>query len=188
MTTQQPDDTLIARLRERAADAQRRVDDRPFGESTLLPPATLEQVAVSERILGVTFPTLLRRLYTEVANGGFGPGPGILGLRSDNPGSGTKRGRTVEDLRAKLLNLSAENPGWLWSPILVPIADHYGAYVTVDCSTEAGRVVEFDFEELGGESTDGSWSSSFTERAGSLRAWLLEWLDGPAPPTRVTPG
>ena len=36
--------------------------------------ATEQQVAEAERILGQRLPELLRRVYMEVANGGFGPG------------------------------------------------------------------------------------------------------------------
>jgi hypothetical protein len=48
---------------------------------TLPPPATLEAVADAEQIIGFPLPPLLRRLYLEVANGGFGPRDGILGVR-----------------------------------------------------------------------------------------------------------
>ncbi|SCF56517.1 SMI1/KNR4 family protein [Streptomyces sp. Ncost-T10-10d] len=45
------------------------------------PPATPEAVAEAEEVIGFLLPPLLRRLYIEVANGGFGPGEGILGVR-----------------------------------------------------------------------------------------------------------
>ncbi|MGW7607158.1 SMI1/KNR4 family protein [Streptomyces sp. NPDC054766] len=48
---------------------------------TLPPPATPEAVAEAEQIIGFPLPPLLRRLYLEVANGGFGPREGILGVR-----------------------------------------------------------------------------------------------------------
>lgn len=44
------------------------------------PPASLEQIAASEAVLGFALPPLLRRIYLEVANGGFGPGYGVLGV------------------------------------------------------------------------------------------------------------
>ncbi|MDX6329418.1 MAG: hypothetical protein QOI83_1801 [Streptomycetaceae bacterium] len=43
--------------------------------------ATPEAVAEAEEVIGFPLPPLLRRLYLEVANGGFGPDEGIL---SDN--------------------------------------------------------------------------------------------------------
>ncbi|MFJ8627873.1 hypothetical protein ACIRD3_34250 [Kitasatospora sp. NPDC093550] len=42
------------------------------------PPAPHEAVAEAERVIGFAFPPLLRRLYTEVSNGGFGPLDGVL--------------------------------------------------------------------------------------------------------------
>jgi hypothetical protein len=44
------------------------------------PPASVEVVAHFEAELGHSLPSLLRRLYLEVANGGFGPSYGVLGL------------------------------------------------------------------------------------------------------------
>lgn len=41
---------------------------------TLPAPARAAQVAEAEALLGFAIPPLLARLYTEVANGGFGPG------------------------------------------------------------------------------------------------------------------
>ncbi|MFF1452131.1 SMI1/KNR4 family protein [Streptomyces sp. NPDC058274] len=44
-------------------------------------PATQEAVTEAEESIGFPLPPLLRRLYLEVANGGFGPAEGILGVR-----------------------------------------------------------------------------------------------------------
>ncbi|MEW2510421.1 SMI1/KNR4 family protein [Streptomyces sp. NPDC046870] len=46
----------------------------------LAPPATPEAIAGAEEAIGFPLPPLLRRLYAEVANGGFGPNEGILGV------------------------------------------------------------------------------------------------------------
>ncbi|MEU9045637.1 MULTISPECIES: hypothetical protein [unclassified Kitasatospora] len=42
------------------------------------PPAPHEAVAEAEHVIGFACPPLLRRLYTEVSNGGFGPLDGVL--------------------------------------------------------------------------------------------------------------
>lgn len=44
------------------------------------PPATEEQVQATEEALGLPLLPLLRALYTQVANGGFGPACGITGV------------------------------------------------------------------------------------------------------------
>jgi hypothetical protein len=43
------------------------------------PPATETQILKTEQQLGFALPPLLRLLYTHIANGGFGPGYGIIG-------------------------------------------------------------------------------------------------------------
>jgi hypothetical protein len=43
-------------------------------------PVTEEALQETERRLGHELPTILRTVYTTVANGGFGPGYGLLGL------------------------------------------------------------------------------------------------------------
>lgn len=42
------------------------------------PPAPPKAIAEAERVIGFVFPELLRRLYSEVSNGGFGPVDGVL--------------------------------------------------------------------------------------------------------------
>lgn len=42
-------------------------------------PATKQQILETEQLLGFSLPPLLRLLYTQMANGGFGPGNGIIG-------------------------------------------------------------------------------------------------------------
>jgi hypothetical protein len=51
------------------------------------PPASVEAVEEAERVIRHSIPPLLRRLYLEVANGGFGPGFGVLGVRGGKPGA-----------------------------------------------------------------------------------------------------
>lgn len=51
----------------------------PRHPTLLYPPATNEQLQATEEALGFPLPALLRALYVQVANGGFGPGYGLLG-------------------------------------------------------------------------------------------------------------
>lgn len=53
-------------------------DPRRFGFE--FPPATEAQVHEREKRLGVALPPVLRSCYTELANGGFGPGAGLRSL------------------------------------------------------------------------------------------------------------
>ena len=71
-------DTLIQRIQTRGEDPELRIS---LGKSkSLFPPTTFETVAAAEVRLGFRLPPLLRRIYTEVANGGIGPGTGLVGL------------------------------------------------------------------------------------------------------------
>ncbi|HZS78523.1 MAG TPA: SMI1/KNR4 family protein [Ktedonobacteraceae bacterium] len=45
------------------------------------PPATEEQLQATEAALGLPLPPMLHALYSQVANGGFGPGFGITGAK-----------------------------------------------------------------------------------------------------------
>jgi SMI1 / KNR4 family (SUKH-1) len=46
------------------------------------PPATFEEIHELEEATGLKLPEELRRVYLEVGNGGFGPGGGLLSLKS----------------------------------------------------------------------------------------------------------
>src|SRR5262245_41797485 len=59
------------------------LDARAAGLIQRLPPlipVRREAVEAAEREFGYPFPALLRRLYLEVGNGGFGPGYGLFRL------------------------------------------------------------------------------------------------------------
>ncbi len=53
--------------------------------SLAFPPATEHQLRETEQELGFSLPPLLRLCYTQVANGGFGPGYGIIGVLGGFP-------------------------------------------------------------------------------------------------------
>jgi hypothetical protein len=56
--------------------------DHPQRYGFAYPPASEEQLLATEAALGFPLPPVLRAIYTEVANGGFGPGGGIQGALS----------------------------------------------------------------------------------------------------------
>ena len=75
-------DDLIRRIKARVADPMRAVDSaawvRPI--PTVAPPATAADVDAAEAAFGFPIPPLLRRLYTEVGNGKWGPNYGLNGV------------------------------------------------------------------------------------------------------------
>ena len=73
---------LLDALRKRAADPRRFIDMPELIEFRRFPPATHAQVDRASKQLGILIPAVLRTVYVEVANGGFGPGYGLLGVDS----------------------------------------------------------------------------------------------------------
>ena len=124
--------------------------------------ATIEAV---EAVLRLTLPTAMRRVYAEVADGGFGPGFGLLPLASVVKEYGTLRSPGMmprgREWPAGLLPVVSQDPGW-------------------DCIEAAtGRVVAWDPEELSERSSEARFRESFSDVAPSMEAWLAEWLDSP---------
>jgi hypothetical protein len=163
-------DELIASLRVRAADPERRTQlqaTRFFGlirrrGTGDLRPTTAEAVRAAEAELGVTFPPLLSRLYTEVADGGFGPGLGLLDL-----------GGVVR--QARRLRTGEELPrGRRWPASLLPLVRLDPGWTCVDAET--GRVVDWDPEDLTERASQARFDASFSERSPSLEAWLGRWV------------
>ena len=74
-------DSLILDL-QRAVWTQQGVEGSSRGRkgAAPFPPATSQQLERSETLLGFPLPDILRRIYLEVGNGGFGPQYGLLGI------------------------------------------------------------------------------------------------------------
>ncbi len=106
----------------------------------VLPVAPAEAVEEAESVIGYRLPPLLRRLYLELGNGGFGPGYGILGLRGGH-----------RDIRRTALDWYREAHGtpsshWYFLPAsLLPVC-HWGCaiYSFVDCSQPEGPMWGWD--------------------------------------------
>ncbi|MEU5530679.1 hypothetical protein ABZ744_27475 [Micromonospora chersina] len=134
-----------------AAEAVGAVDSLPP-----LEPACAEAVPEAERLLGHPLPPLLRRLYLEVANGGFGPG--VLGVA----------GGYTDDLeRTAVDRLDPREPSGLF-----PFA-YWGCaiYSYVDCSEPSAMMWGFD-------PNSGLAERSFFPEGISLTEWLSRWLEG----------
>ncbi|MFI7034418.1 SMI1/KNR4 family protein [Microbispora rosea] len=69
--------------------------------------ASSEAVAEAEEAIGYPLPSLLRRLYLEVGNGGFGPHGGIIGVR----GYDFWKSDIFEDITESALAFRAEPGG-----------------------------------------------------------------------------
>jgi hypothetical protein len=132
-----------------------------------LPVATPAEVQEAETSLGRRLPPLLRRLYLEVGNGGFGPGYGLLGLRNGHR----------DDTRRTAIDLYKVRAEW-WPQApdgLFPVC-HWGCaiYSLVDCSNERGLMWAYDPNPVPQEELD---QALFPQDIG-LEAWLERWVNG----------
>jgi hypothetical protein len=138
--------------------------------ATLPSPAEPAAVEKAEAALGFALPQVLRRVYLEVADGGFGPGGGLLNLA----------GATAAYAR---LRKGDELPrGRSWPEGLLPIREVDHGFDSVDAASPAGRVVAWDPEDLREFSGEKAWNASFSEIAPSVEAWLEEWVGGKTKP------
>lgn len=135
-------------------------------ETTLPYPADAAGLASVEADFGFSLPPVLRRVYLEVADGGFGPGGGLMPLAG--MAAAYTRMRTGDELPR----------GRTWPDRLVPIREVDPGFDCVDASSPDGRIVAWDPEGLGEYSGEKAWNGSFSEISPSVEAWLEDWVGG----------
>lgn len=142
------------------------------------PPASLTDVDAAEAAMGFTFPLLLRRLYTEVGNGHWGPSYGLYRL----PCAGVQPDE--DDLVGLYLECTSterltESPAVEWPTGLVPLIGRGCVdYELCDFLSPANPVWL-----LSGDSwdLDRPLNQSLNAVASSLVERLEAWLDLPIP-------
>jgi hypothetical protein len=150
------------------------------------PPATEEQLRATEEALGFPLPPALRALYAQVANGGFGPGYGIIGAIGGFPHSGDGRCKDIADgynkgrdsvqhidLAAYEKEIAAagevELPLGVYPDRFLFIC-YWGCGIGTDIECKTGRIFQ------GQASRPGYYVLEY--RAASLEEWLERWLNG----------
>lgn len=113
----------------------------------------------------------MKLIYSSVANGGFGPGYGLVGIGGGQCGF-HRAGRCWHcedefgDLRA--------SPGAAWPPTLLPVVDWGCAvYSSVDVSTAEGAILR-SF----GDSFYDDPAAAIQPEGMRFAEWLCAWLDG----------
>jgi hypothetical protein len=157
---------------------------------SLYPPTTPAIVEEAEAKMGFHLPPLLRELYTQVGNGGFGPGYGIFGLEGgyvdpdiiNNFQGGTLvewyfsfrwMDDNIPELKHDFKNNSSlfidpepKPENWGWFDKLVPICNHGCWQLScIDCSKSTFPVLFF----IGYNCELQLASHTFDE-------WLEDWL------------
>lgn len=137
-------------------------------------PITPDGVIASEAALGFDLPPLLKVLYGEIGNGGFGPGYGMLGLL--NGATDDLRENAVAKLQALRVQ-TKEKDGVPWPTNLLPICNWGCAiYSCIDCSSLTHDMVIFDPNPHEDQCTD--WSDSFFSEACGFDEWIQLWARG----------
>jgi hypothetical protein len=145
-------------LHDRAtADLARMKAAAPLPDSAT---ASREEIAETELLLGFQLPAALARIYSEVANGGFGPGYGLL---------------PIGDVVRLFRRLRAYDVQPSWPEAMLPISDDEGIYHCID--RRSGRIMRFDPERLNDDNSN--VPQIFEEVAPDLEDWLERWLAGP---------
>ena len=144
------------------------LEARAAGLVEKLPPlktASSKAIDEAERDLGFSLPRLLRRLYLEVGNGGFGPGNGILGVRGGHRDD--LRDTAVDSYR----RWRAGRDGRPLPEGLLPIC-HWGCgnYSFVELTSQDAVMWACD-------PNPGYEDDLFREPL-TLKGWLERWLEG----------
>ena len=128
-----------------------------------LRPASVDAVAEAEAALAHSLPPLLRRLYLEVGDGGFGPGYALLGVGN---GHRDDAGHTAVSLRKAWRRLPSG---------LLPICNWgCGIYSIIDVSSTGGKMWAWDPNPIPHDQID---RALFRQEL-TFRDWLARWIDG----------
>jgi len=106
------------------------------------PPVPADALDRAERLLAFGLPPLLKRLYAELGDGGFGPGYGCFPLLEDESGHSSE---SAVGLYRSLRQRDPEDPAWDWPTGLVPLND-WGCAIRscIDCTRPDGPISVFD--------------------------------------------
>jgi hypothetical protein len=139
------------------------------------PPASAEDFEATELALGLKLPVSLRRLYGGVANGGFGPGQGLLPLAAI----------VAETL--KMRRAQSEGFPFEWPAAMIAIEEP--SFYAHCLDTRSGEVVALDtdpitplnWDKASEEELRRAWGSAFQVVAPDLASWIAAWVAGPDP-------
>jgi len=162
---------IFERVRKRIESGSK--DPGDFAVRPPAPVATYASIAADEHTLCFKVPALLKRLYVEVGNGGWGPGYGLLGLTG---GAKDDLGQTAVQCYVSLRERStSDDSSWRWPAGLLPLC-HWGCaiYSCIDCTQPAFPMVAFD--PNGRPFKD--WTEAFFAECDGFDQWIGLWADG----------
>ncbi len=165
------DAKLVAELIRRRDADELIADLSP--EVRLPKPLSGAKIATVENAIGRKLPSLLVRIYNEVANGGFGDSYGLLGLVG---GPKNEAGFDTLRLWKQMQKPDPDDELWKWREYLLPIGQlGCGMYHCIDCRSKTGKIVLFEPNpHCEGE----AWDDAFFPFCSSLNKLFSVWLDG----------
>lgn len=145
---------LIGATLARAHDPARATDEPEMGERVAAPVLLSGALEALERQLGQPFPALLAQLYTEVGDGGFGPGYGLI---------------PAQEAVERALAWTSQT-----TPHILPFAS-WGCTVYSVIDLASGRVGILDLDAVDGDTlpAEAAWW-----QADDLEAYWQMWLAG----------
>jgi hypothetical protein len=140
------------------------------------PAVSLAQLEHAEARLGFQLPPLLRELYLQIGNGGFGPAGGLASLffdeRSEYGGWGLSNEDNLVDHYLDNLARQPSDSGYVWPREYIELSDAGGGdgYAVKWTEPDAPVYLRTAYDE-----TSGAWE--LHPIAPSLLEWFAEWLE-----------
>jgi hypothetical protein len=135
-------------------------------------PASVSDFRRAETLIGCTLPPAITHIYLAIANGGFGPGYGLVGIGGGRPGFSNWRGqRQCEDQYVLLLQNDA---GFNWPAHLLPLCDWgCGIYSCADVSRLDAPIFTAFSDALYDDPPHAVMPANC-----AFVAWMQAWADG----------
>jgi len=142
--------------------------------------ASTGELAAAESRLGFPVPRVVQRLYTDVANGGFGPGYGLVGIGGGR--AGFRRGARTWFCEDEYTSLRSD-PQIQWPPRLLPVCDWgCGIYSCVDATHADAPMLRMDSDAL-----YDAPPLAITPMNCTFSEWLQAWVNGENQPWLADP-
>jgi len=134
-------------------------------------PASISELCRAETLIGCSLPPAITHIYSAVANGGFGPGYGLVGIGGGRRGFSDWQGqRHCEDQYVLL----RQDAGITWPAHLVPLC-HWGCGI-YSCA-DASRADAPIFTAFGDALYDDPPNAVMPANS-TFAEWLQAWADG----------
>ncbi len=172
--------SIAEKLKNHLEKSPRLTDAAPYVKRGILPPVSISDFEAAEKELGFQLPPLLRDIYTQVGNGGFGPGYGFLKLLSLDQDKSTAAFTGEDD---SIVEVYQEHLLWnsrrklrknsldYWPHGVINLCN-WGCniYSCLDCTKPETPVLLFDPNQ---DRKKDIW----TIESESFYDWLMNWLE-----------